>query len=182
MQPSIDSLLTEQKAAIVDRWLQTILKTYPAQTQTFLVKQRDSIANPVGQTFAREFGPLFESLLTSPEVDRAAVELHLDPIVRIRAVQEFSPSEALSFVFELKHVVREVLGDDAGPGLALFDERIDWLALVAFEVYLGCVKQMYEIRVDEMRRRTGKLLERMNRGEVRSQSGRKRATNETGKV
>lgn len=168
MQPSIDSLLTKQKAAIVDGWLQTILKTYPAQTQTFLVKQHDSIANPVGQTFAREFGPLFEALLASPEVDRAAVELHLDPIVRIRAVQEFSPSEALSFVFELKQVVRAVLGDDAGPVLVVFDERIDWLALVAFEVYLACVKQMYQIRVDEMRRRSGKLLERMNRGEVRS--------------
>lgn len=177
MQPSIDSLLTKQKAAIVDGWLQTILKTYPEQTQKFLVKQRDSIANPVGQTFARELGPLFEALLASPEVDRAAVELHLDPIVRIRAVQEFSPSEALGFVIELKQVIRAVLGDDAGPVLADFEQRIDWLVLIAFEVYLGCVKQMYEIRVDEMRRRTGKLLERMNRGEVRSQ-GRTQESNE----
>jgi RsbT co-antagonist protein rsbRD N-terminal domain len=177
MQPSIDSLLTKQKAAIVDGWLQTILKTYPEQTQKFLVKQRDSIANPVGQTFAREFEPLLEALLASPEVDRAAVELHLDPIVRIRAVQEFSPSEALGFVFELKHVIRAVLGDDAGPVLAVIDQRIDWLVLIAFEVYLGCVKQMYEIRVDEMRRRTGKLLERMNRGES-APKGRTQESNE----
>jgi hypothetical protein len=169
MQPSIDSLLTERKAAIVDRWLNTILETYPAQTKKFLIKERNSIANPVGQTFARELGPLFDAMLASPGVDRAAVEPHLDPIVRIRAVQEFSPTEALGFVFELKRVIRVELGDAAGPGLAAFDERIDRLAMIAFEVYLACVKKMYDIRVDEMRRRTGKLLERMNR--VRPESG-----------
>jgi len=163
MQPSIDSLLTERKAAVVDRWLATILESYPSQTQKFLVKERDPIANPVGQTFARALGPLFDALLASPGVERAAVEPHLDPIVRIRAVQEFSPSEALSFVFELKRVIRAELREDAPSGLAAFDERIDKLALIAFEVYLICVKKMYQIRVDEMRRRTGKLMERMNR-------------------
>lgn len=177
MQASIDSLLRKMKSGIVDRWLAAILVTYPPQTAQFLVRELDPIANPVGQTFARELGPIVDALLASPDFDRAALEPHLDPIVRIRAVQDFSASAALAFVFELKGAIRAELaaapgarerGAAQGPqeqaaALLELEGRVDRLALLAFEIYLGCKKKMYEIRVDEMKRRTGKLLERMNR-------------------
>lgn len=168
MHSSIDSLLSQNKTAIVERWLTSILESYPAETSRFLARQRDPIANPVGQTFARELGPVFDALLASPEVERAAIEPHLDPIVRIRAVQDYTASDALAFVFELKRVVRAELAgapeaQEQAAALLEFDGRVDKLALIAFEIYLGCKKKMYEIRVDEMKRQTNKLLERMNR-------------------
>lgn len=169
MQTRFDSLLSERRAAIAKRWLEAILQTYPAETSRFLAKERDPIANPVGQTFAREVGPIVDGLVSCGGVDREVFEPHLDPIVRIRTVQDFQAYEALSFILVLKGVVREALAPELGEepelgaGLLELEGRIDRLLLLAFDIYLGCKEKLYEIRVNEMKRRTNKLMERMNK-------------------
>jgi hypothetical protein len=87
----------------------------------------------------------------------------LDGIVRIRAVQDLAPSRALEFVFLLKHAVREVEGDGSTAMLAEVDAAVDRLALRAFDAYMRCRERVYALRADELRRRTAKLLERVER-------------------
>ena len=94
----------------------------------------------------------------------------LEGLVRIRAVQDFSPAEAVAFVFLLKRAAREVLEDvseqaQSVPARVLSDleARIDSLALLAFETYTRCREEIFEIRVREAQRRTAALLERFNR-------------------
>src|SRR3989304_4581594 len=102
----------------------------------------------------------------------------LDGIVRIRAVQDFTPSQALAFVFALKKVIRGELGrpphlyplplGGGGQGeggewaedLGALDGRIDEVALLAFDLFMRCREQMFTIKADEARRRTS-LLQRM---------------------
>jgi hypothetical protein len=168
MQASkLESLLSQHKAAIVQRWFTALLSTYPAEAAKFLRRESDEIANPVGQTFVSEMESLVEELWRG--FDEQRLRPHMQAIVRIRAVQDFTPTRALAFVFSLKEAIhdeldRKINGDRALEGaLSQFEQRIDQLSLLAFECYVSCKEKMYEIRVDEMRRRTQKLMERMNR-------------------
>jgi hypothetical protein len=91
----------------------------------------------------------------------------LDRIIRIRAVQDYSPSQAVGFVFELKNLVHEELAGTPAvtaeaDSLRMLDVRVDRLALQAFDVYMQCREQVYSIRVNEIRNRSLKMMERLN--------------------
>lgn len=177
----LDTLLAEKSSAIIKRWLDRVLKTYPADTQVFFRKQKDRFANPVGQTLAREMEGLFAQLLEG--ADRDKVSPFLDRIIRIRAVQDFSPSEALAFIFQLKDIVREELGGAlAQNGLAeelrRFESRIDELAQVAFDLYGACREKIYQVRLNEERRRVHMLLRRAGMAPEESSSDPDQRTGE----
>ena len=102
-------------------------------------------------------------------LDPAELCRHLSGILRIRSVQEFAPSQAVSFVFLLKRVIREELAAKLhDPGLqaelAEFDHRVDQLALFAFDVFTKSREQLYEVRVNEVKRRVSGLLRRAGIG------------------
>ena len=81
----------------------------------------------------------------------------LDGIVRIRSVQAMSPREAVGFVFLLKDVVRETLAREIGEGgldkeLRTFEDRVDRVALMAFETYMRCREDLFNIRIRSIQR------------------------------
>jgi hypothetical protein len=163
---SVHHLLAKKKAAIVDRWFHVVVETYPSETARFLKREKDPFANPVGSTISKGLEGLFEELIG--ENDRVRISSFLDQVIRIRAIQEFSPSEALGFVVSVKKVIREALADDlragrlSGDELLQFESRIDEMLLLSFDVFMSCREQVYQIRAHEIRNRTSKLLERAN--------------------
>ena len=46
--------------------------------------------------------------------------------------------------------------------LRLFEERIDELALLSFDIYMKCRERIYEIKADEARRMVFRLLQKAN--------------------
>ena len=100
--------LAARKDAIVRAWLARTLETYPERTSRLLAKEPDPFRNPVGHALKEALPALFDELLGAMDAGRLAPLL--DGIVRIRAVQDFSPSQAVAFVFLLKQVIREELG------------------------------------------------------------------------
>jgi hypothetical protein len=157
---SLQVLLCEKKAAIVGGWLDLLLEDYPPETVRFLKGQTDPFANPVGGIFREAIAQLYEELIGETDPGRSAALL--DRIVRIRAVQDLPPSRALAFVPGLKKVVRSVLvnGSVRPEEWRELDDRIDRLALLAFDVYLACREKIHEIRFTELRNRTQLLLQR----------------------
>ena len=160
---NLQDLLARRKTAILKRWFNKILKTYPADTSKFLKNVRDPFANPVGNTISQGIEGLYEGLIGGTTSEEASS--FLDHIIRIRAIQEFSPSEAVGFVFFLREAIREELKKEAGDGhiskeLSALDLRIDELALLSFDIYMKCREKLYEIKSNELRNRTVKLLER----------------------
>ena len=129
-----------ERARIAREWLERTLETYPDETVRFLRGEKDRFRNPVGHALQEGLSILVEELFGA--MDRARVTQALDGILRIRAVQDFTPSQAVGFVFLLKRVV-------ADPAL---EGRIDELALAAFDIYMRCREQLYEIRAKEARR------------------------------
>ncbi len=155
-------LLGKKQPAILRRWLDLIVQGYPDSTAKFLKAEPDRFRNPVGATLARELELLYAALLAGS--DREVIAEHLDPIVRVRAVQDFSAAQAVGFVFQLKQAIREELGEEGvGEELLAFESAIDGLALQAFDVFMGCREQIYQLRTDEIKRQTYVQLERANR-------------------
>jgi hypothetical protein len=164
---SVPDLTESARTAIVDRWLDLALEVYPEDAARFMKREKDRFGNPVGQLTRESLASLFEALLEgrSPEAMREA----LDPLVRIRAIQELPPSTAVGFVFLLKRALREAMGETEES--SLLHARIDRLALQAFDQYVQCREQIYDLRAHELRRRTASLLERLERGGTEERDG-----------
>jgi hypothetical protein len=148
-------LLQRNRDAIGKRWLERALASYRPDAAGFLEHQPDPFANPVGQTMADRTGAIVEGLCG--DADPRDFCGHLEEIIKIRAVQEFSPAEAVSFVYLLKDAIRDELGEelrDAGTlaELLAFEGRIDQLALFAFDIYVKWREKVYSLRVDEIRK------------------------------
>jgi hypothetical protein len=174
----LKSILGEKKEAIVKRWLENTTASYAPETSAFLNRGKDRFANPVGHALRAGTRAIFESILDGMETDRIC--RHLDDIIRIRAIQDFSPSQAVSFVFLLKKAVRVELGKEAEDPRLLaelteLDADIDRIALLAFDVYTKCREQLCEIRVSEIKRSVAAVMERFNRSDSDSASARDRS-------
>lgn len=159
----LTTALEQNRDAVLEEWYDAIIKTYPQQASRFLARSKDRFRNPVGYAIERSIGPVYDQLAAT--MDAEALRESLDSIIRIRSVQEFAPSEALEFVFQLKSIIREVLGEGAAElersgGLAVLDARIDHIALLAFDKYMECQEKLFDIRTDEIRRQSVRVLER----------------------
>ena len=97
---TLEELLRNNTNAIVQRWLQDVLATYPGDTPAAFARQKDPFANPVGHSLRVGTRRIFEALIGGKDIDEIGRDLH--PIIKIRAVQQFSASDAVSFVFHLK--------------------------------------------------------------------------------
>ncbi|MBN2125723.1 MAG: RsbRD N-terminal domain-containing protein [Deltaproteobacteria bacterium] len=155
--------MLHKRNAIQKRWLKLVLETYPADAHRFLKAQKDRFANPVGFTISEQIENLFGGLLQG--ADNEGLFSALDRIIRIRAVQDFSPSRAVAFVFGLKRIIleeceKELRGMDSTEELARFQDRIDEVGLLAFDVYMKCREHLFGIRVNEVKTHVSRLLER----------------------
>jgi hypothetical protein len=163
MDMNLKNHLSEKKAAILKKWFDAVAGTYASDTAGFLKKQKAQFTNPVGYTLAEGLEGLFDSLLQGMIPEK--VKLFLDGIVRIRAIQEFAPSEAVAFIFQLKKVVRQELGVEVlqqpgmTEGLVSFDSAVDDLALFSFDINLKCREKIYELKANEARNMTFRLLQ-----------------------
>jgi len=159
----LTELLSEKRPAILNRWFDVILETYHADTSVFLKNQKDRFANPVGHTLKQGTEAILDALLSGADAEKAAQLL--DGIIRIRAVQEGPPSSAIVFILLLKGIIREMLGEAAhdrsvAGELVEFESRIDAVALRAFDSFMKCREKIYEIKTNETKNMTFRLLQK----------------------
>ena len=141
--------LAQKKKELLEHWFQTTIDSYPADTARFLKNQQDPFANPVGQTTYQSLEALLDALITG--AGREAMKKALDPVIRIRAVQTFTPSKATVFVFALKQIVRDHLVVESGPEMDALDRQIDEMAMTAFDAFMACREKIYELKSTESR-------------------------------
>ena len=158
----LTDLLAENKDAIIEKWFDLVVETYPGLSSLFL-KKKHQFGNPAGVKTRAAIDALFQELLDGELGEEAAG--HVDAIVRIRAVQDFSPGQAVGVVFYVKYAVRDVLREQLGDKgllreLLAFETRVDRLALLAFDAFAKCREQVYEMRLEDHKRRFSGLLRR----------------------
>ncbi len=157
----LSSLLSERQASLAERWRQRLFESYAPSAAVFLKKENNPFDNPVGHQLTEGLRRLLEAIVQ--EMDRDRILAALDEVIRIRALQNIAPSQAMAFIFLLKNVVREELAPELKAGqftqeLQEFDSRIDGVALLGFDVYTKCREKLYEIRVNEVKQRVSGFL------------------------
>jgi hypothetical protein len=161
----LQKFLTDNHHAICAQWAESIIKTYPEEGGKFFSGSANQFANPVGHTFRNNVEQIYKMLIS--DADIAECSMHLDGILRIRAVQGFVPSVALCFLPALKEIVRRELAKTCSADQVdslLYDwyTRIDRLTMLGFDLYMNCRELLWKQKANQLYSRTHKLLERAN--------------------
>jgi hypothetical protein len=163
MGKGLEKILAKNKTAIAKQWFNLAAQTYAIDTAQFLKSKTDPFANPVGSAMMTGLDGILEQLIHT--LDPKALHSHLDSIIRIRAVQDFSPSQATAFILFLKKVLRDYLAKElqdsrlAAEFIEL-ESKIDQICLMAFDIYMQCREKVYQISANETRNRTFRAFER----------------------
>ncbi|NJB69043.1 hypothetical protein GGQ74_002737 [Desulfobaculum xiamenense] len=161
-------LLVARRDDVLDRWFDLIVKTYPGLSSIFL-KKKHKWGNPVGVNIHAAIEGIYDELLKAEADERLAP--YIDTVVRIRAVQDYTPSEATAILMLLKHVVRELVrnevresGEGYSPELVQdlwdFESKVDTVVLIAFDIYTKCREKLFELRLADSKQRFSGLLRR----------------------
>jgi hypothetical protein len=165
----INDLLTEKRPRIINKWFDSIIDTYPGETSAFLKNFNNQLNNPAHSMIREGIEGLFDEINNSSSLEKAAP--FLDSIIRIRAIQDFTPSQAVSFTAILKKIIREELSADIGKD-RLFEEllelesRIDRMTDLAFDIYMECREKLFEIRTKEVKDMAYRLIQRANQADA----------------
>ena len=152
--------VSQHRDKILERWTDRVIDGYPEETAKFLRSKSDPFANPVGASLHEGLAELLDGVINGTEPDELVPAL--DRVIRVRAVQEFAPSQAVGFIFELKGLIREAAGGlETTNELLPFDSHIERLGLRAFDVYMNCREEMWSIRAREIRHQSVGIMERV---------------------
>jgi hypothetical protein len=149
----LEHRIAKYKTQIANDWFAILAGTYPPDTTRFLKTNKDTFTNPVGGTSRSSLEAVLDDLLEN--ADPEVLARHLDALIRIRAVQTmFTPSQATAFILDLKKVIRrklksDLLDSDMQLQLLTFEERIDRLLLIAFDIFVRCREKIYSMKATE---------------------------------
>jgi len=162
---SLEKCLSDKRSTIIKKWRDLVIGSYPVDTQRFFKKEKNRFSNPVGQTIMQDVEILYDELTVGHDLGN--ISSSLDNIIRIRAIQDFKPSQAIGFVLQLKKLIRDELVKDIREkeilkGIETLEQQIDNMALLAFDIYSRCRQRLYEIRIKETKNQVDRLLRRAN--------------------
>ncbi len=149
----LEDRITKSKKQITNDWFAILAGTYPPDTTRFLKSNQDTFTNPVGGTARTTLAAVLDALIEDTDPDH--LSQHLEPLIRIRAVQTmFTPSQATAFILDLKKVIRRALKSDLQDKsmqmqMLKFEERIDRLLLIAFDIFERCREKIYSMKATE---------------------------------
>ena len=151
----LKQILKKNKKLFIKKWFQATINTYPAQSAKVMGKDSNRFDNPVGAATHETIEDVFNLIIG--DFNREILEKTLDPVIRIRAVQAFSASEAVSFVFSLKKIGEDILDDSL---IREFDKLVDEIALAAFNKLMKCKEEIFLLKATESKRRIHRAFER----------------------
>lgn len=148
---NLTQALKNNEEKILSIWIERTLDSYISSG--FFKKSRDRFANPVGANIKEGLTGLYKIIIKGEQQQDAVA---LDKVIRIRAVQEFTPAQAVSPILELKWVVKQVFSRDKEykpflTELDVFDCDVDRMALAAFDMYVACRDRLHTARVRELK-------------------------------
>lgn len=137
---------------IVNKWVDYTLSTYTSSD--FFKRERDKFSNPVGGTIREALDRLF--VLMSKGVDPEEFKAPVAKLIEIRAVQQFTPAQAVAPLNAVKHITREILAGDKERSVFVkdlydFEFAVDLAVLAAFDIYMEARERLYRVRIAEIK-------------------------------
>ena len=162
---TLTGFIARNISSIRRRWHGSVLASYPPETAKLLGSGKGQFSNPVGHTLNAAIDDVLEGLRSGAPIPDIAPALH--NLIRIKAVQGFTPSDAVSIVLMLKHAVRDELARSPhefqgaeGTILNELDPMIDELLCSCFDLYVECRQKLSEIKEEELKRNLYMLLKK----------------------
>jgi hypothetical protein len=154
--------IRDKKANILDAWFRAVIESYPQEAGKYFLEHSRQFTNPVGFTIHDALDKIFKGMFEEAETE---LKVGIEEIIRLRAVQDFCPSEAVAFMQQLKPIVlQNVPGLRSADDQYLFIENIiDKALLMAFDIYMNSRERIFEIKATEVRNRTSRMIERLSR-------------------
>jgi len=137
---------------IVGKWVEYTLSSYASSD--FFRREKDKFANPVGGTIRDSLDKLF--VLMSRGNDPEEFKVPVENIIRLRAVQDFTPAQAVAPLLAVKHITREILAADKERSVFIkdlydFEFNVDLAVLAAFDLYMNSRERLYKVRIAEIK-------------------------------
>jgi len=157
----IKELIINKKSAIINNWIQSIYETYPSETSNFLRDQKNRFSNPVGHAIADCAEKILNQLIEDFDIQK--IKVVLQDLIKIRAVQDFLPSQAVAFIFLLKNSIlselkAEIKNEDIFREFLLIASQIDITAMAAFDTYMEAREKLFQIRLNEIKSRSLNII------------------------
>jgi hypothetical protein len=160
---TLKDLLAEKKAIILRRWFERILQDYPPETQAFFRENKSPYSNPIGFTLRKGMEGIIDQILKPASGGEARAIL--EPVMKVRAVENLPPSQGGKFILPLREVISEILRearreDLLGQEWLDLNSRITQLALLGMNLYSECREKVDQLRIRERERRGGRVRDR----------------------
>lgn len=154
---ALAEIFSSRKDGMVKQWTDLVFATYPFNTTGFRLTSQDPFANPVAQMTRDALNVLYDAV-AGGDIEEQNIRASLEMLVKLRAVQQFSPSKAMGIFYLLKPLMREQvltqLHDEASKKHYLDAEsRLDSLVLLAFDIFVQAREVVSENRIQEIRKR-----------------------------
>lgn len=137
---------------IVNKWVDYTLSTYTSSE--FFMREKNKFSNPIGASVRDALDRLF--VLLSQGADPDEFRGPVEQIIRLRAVQEFTPAQAVAPLNAVKHITREELAGDKERSVFIkdlydFEFAVDLAVLAAFDIYVESRERLYKVRIAEIK-------------------------------
>lgn len=147
--------IKKNKSLLLKEWFTATINTYPKDSARVLGKDANRFDNPVGAVTRESLEDVLD--LISEAYTEQSLEKALDPVIRIRAVQAFDASDAVSFIFALKKIGEGFFEPSL---LRQFDHMVDHIALAGFDKFMKCKEEIFLLKSTESKRRIHRAFER----------------------
>ena len=157
----INDLLSKKRNVIIDNAFHLTISTYPEESFSFFKEKNQQFTNPVGYNVHQSIQKIVDKLIADESLE--SFVSCLEEIIRIRAVQDFTPSQAVGFIFLIKKAIYdELVKETELTKLTDFLSRIDSLALIAFDIFMKYREKIYDLKAKELIDRTWWILKKWN--------------------
>ncbi len=154
---SLETVLADRRKEILRKWEEVVLDRYEAESVRIFKNQKDPFANPLGHKTSAGLEELYEVVCDESDVEIETPAL--GQLIKLMAVQNIAPSQALGFVFSLKVIVRKVAGkkEISSREWESLDARVDRAALALFDIYNACREQLHRVRFNDLQKQRNAL-------------------------
>ena len=161
----INDVIDKKRTSILKSWFNAIVESYPEGAGKYLNNTKNKFSNPIGYTIEHALPPILDAVIRC-DVNKAA-EKSLDDIIRIRAVQEIEPADALNFINFLRAIIISEISSyiNTNSGLnefLLLEKTFESMTNYAFNSYVKFREKIYEIKANERLKTFEKMIERLN--------------------
>ncbi len=155
---TLKDLVIEKRTIILQRWLDRLLEAYPPDSQRFFRGNKSPYSNPVGFTLRKGMEGVFDQILRPASIEEARAIL--EPVMKVRAVENLPPSRGLDFILPLREVLSEIVRlenkkDFLGHEWLDLNSRISRLALLEMNLYSECREKVNQLTIKEWEKRAG---------------------------